>query len=852
MPRISWQLALFEINSEPTSIVTYNAAISACGKQSQWQRALHVLRLLQSRKVQASVVTYNAAMGACERNSRWQQALQFLLLLQERRLASAVTHLTAVAAAGKGRQWELACHLLSNTGEISAPERVASYNAALSAARGAWIAALKMLKDLHREELRSDVITFNAALVAGASWTDALSLLCAMALLRVGADAVSRNSVMASLRGGQWRLAVHLFSPGDPFSAAALARAAAEDSAASAASGAWRLAVQLARQVPQDLVTSNCALRGLRERWPHCLRIFNNLPAQRLQPDMITRTAVVSAGIPWQAALLISSHGDAALLVACLGRLADGAWARALRLVKDFSNSLRPSAALYTAAAGCAGKAWQVALALGTCTDGTEAVHGHWRAALSLGGLPEGDWPQAFRWLQRMLRARQAPGASCQRLVSVAGHGAWRPALELIASLPSFPLALCDAWLAETAKTDLGAARSFVWAPKRPPTSLLWALAAVHETRAAPIHGACREVFRALRRSPSKFALVTACWAADVLGAENPHFRRLAAEQVQAQLPLLSLPELSLALQSSGEVAAQRRVLELLGSHRFDFHFARDGKELLAIAFACHLAGGFCAALRRGLRRVLRRQGRALDAAGRSGAAERRLLPALEEEDMPRVVFGSGDRPVLLKPAGWEVYGQHAGLQLLSFARQLSSAPIHQDREHNYGFLHRLDVPSSGLILLARSYEAFYDLQLQLHCGQLQRSYTALSHGWAEPRTIRLRLYYHGAAASRGGRGKVAVSEVSQLLAAEVQDTSGVVTLQVWRIRTGRRHQIRASAAFCGHPLLRDRIYTSALIFLSDAQLCARNWLHRHFLGFRDAKGEPHEVFTGSWERDAG
>ena len=29
-------------------------------------------------------------------------------------------------------------------------------------------------------------------------------------------------------------------------------------------------------------------------------------------------------------------------------------------------------------------------------------------------------------------------------------------------------------------------------------------------------------------------------------------------------------------------------------------------------------------------------------------------------------------------------------------------------------------------------------------------------------------------------------------------------SVQVWRIRTGRRHQIRASAAFCGHPLLRD------------------------------------------------
>ncbi|CAE7904851.1 unnamed protein product, partial [Symbiodinium necroappetens] len=55
--------------------------------------------------------------------------------------------------------------------------------------------------------------------------------------------------------------------------------------------------------------------------------------------------------------------------------------------------------------------------------------------------------------------------------------------------------------------------------------------------------------------------------------------------------------------------------------------------------------------------------------------------------------------------------------------------PIFEDPGHYHGFLHRLDVPSSGLILVATSYEAYYDLQVQLHSGQVQRDYTVLHHG---------------------------------------------------------------------------------------------------------------------------
>ena len=52
-------------------------------------------------------------------------------------------------------------------------------------------------------------------------------------------------------------------------------------------------------------------------------------------------------------------------------------------------------------------------------------------------------------------------------------------------------------------------------------------------------------------------------------------------------------------------------------------------------------------------------------------------------------------------------------LRLLDFLRSSYTWPILRDEEVNYGFLHRLDVPSSGLILTAKSYEAYWSLRLQ-------------------------------------------------------------------------------------------------------------------------------------------
>lgn len=50
---------------EPDAI-TYNLAITACEKRSNWKNALEFSQEMGSRGVQPNVNTYNSAISACE------------------------------------------------------------------------------------------------------------------------------------------------------------------------------------------------------------------------------------------------------------------------------------------------------------------------------------------------------------------------------------------------------------------------------------------------------------------------------------------------------------------------------------------------------------------------------------------------------------------------------------------------------------------------------------------------------------------------------------------------------------------------------------------------------------------
>lgn len=168
--------------------------------------------------------------------------------------------------------------------------------------------------------------------------------------------------------------------------------------------------------------------------------------------------------------------------------------------------------------------------------------------------------------------------------------------------------------------------------------------------------------------------------------------------------------------------------------------------------------------------------------------------------------------------------------------------------------VHRLDKPTSGAIVFARTREAHSALSQQFEARDVEKVYLALVDGIPEPGEAEIDepIAPHP---SRVGRmlvshrgGKFARTDY------KVMERLGDFSLVGVQIFTGRTHQIRVHMAYVGHPLMVDPFYGRRTEFkLSELKgrrynlargkeerpLLARVPLHAHRLGFRHpADGE--------------
>ncbi|CAE7713835.1 yhcT, partial [Symbiodinium necroappetens] len=209
----------------------------------------------------------------------------------------------------------------------------------------------------------------------------------------------------------------------------------------------------------------------------------------------------------------------------------------------------------------------------------------------------------------------------------------------------------------------------------------------------------------------------------------------------------------------------------------------------------------------------------------------------------PRVELCLNDRLVLYKPPGWEVHDGFVPNQLRRFLQeQVGPLPLAYDQTHSFGFLHRLDVPSSGLVLAAKTYEAFYEMQVQLAAGLIRRKYLAMAHGWMPcSREVLASVSWGGGHPTRSGASGKASKTWFHVLARNAAATHALSLLSV-QIFTGRRHQIRSHLAHIGHPLARDELYASMATLSADLRLRTRTCLHRFSLSFKGSTGDNHDV----------
>ena len=187
-----------------------------------------------------------------------------------------------------------------------------------------------------------------------------------------------------------------------------------------------------------------------------------------------------------------------------------------------------------------------------------------------------------------------------------------------------------------------------------------------------------------------------------------------------------------------------------------------------------------------------------------------------------RVLFEDEAIVAIDKPAGVAVHGG-SGISFGIIEQLRQQRPESRFLE----LVHRLDLETSGVLLLAKKRAALTALHAMLRDGAVDKTYLALVRGrWPDPlRHIRLSL--HKYVTSEGER-RVHVSESGKAahslvrLRARWQNFSLVEV----DLKTGRTHQIRVHLSHLGYPLCGDDKYGD---FALNREL-ARVGLKRMFL----------------------
>lgn len=159
------------------------------------------------------------------------------------------------------------------------------------------------------------------------------------------------------------------------------------------------------------------------------------------------------------------------------------------------------------------------------------------------------------------------------------------------------------------------------------------------------------------------------------------------------------------------------------------------------------------------------------------------------------------------------------------------------------GFVHRLDLRTSGCILRAKNSWSFEQLKHQLRRGWMKKVYTCLVHGTIPPNCVH--VFVSNLTYDRHTRSTF-VDEHACDNSAEtwvrcskhlIGECSRRYSLCDVQIVTGRTHQIRAHMSLTGTPLVTDFKYNENFA-REDAEWCPRLFLHARRLCFWDGDQE--------------
>jgi len=225
------------------------------------------------------------------------------------------------------------------------------------------------------------------------------------------------------------------------------------------------------------------------------------------------------------------------------------------------------------------------------------------------------------------------------------------------------------------------------------------------------------------------------------------------------------------------------------------------------------------------------------------------------------VLFEDAGMIALDKPAGLHSAPLRAGETDTLLARAIARYPevgaVPGMKPVEPGLVHRLDRDTSGIVVVARTAEAFAAMRGQFDAGEARKEYRAICRRGLEPGgAAPARLSVQSRFAPFGpGRRTVRVVLPSEKAArvlreaspelyttdARVEAREGERVLLSVEIRKGFRHQVRAHLSHLGYPIFGDPLY--GVPVPPDAP--QRMYLHASGISLRNPlTGEPMRIVS--------
>lgn len=232
--------------------------------------------------------------------------------------------------------------------------------------------------------------------------------------------------------------------------------------------------------------------------------------------------------------------------------------------------------------------------------------------------------------------------------------------------------------------------------------------------------------------------------------------------------------------------------------------------------------------------------GRKLKKSDRLSAGDRieiEMLPPQETDVLPEkipldIVYEDQDVIVINKPKGLVVHpaaGHWSGTLVNALLYHCKDSLSGINGALRPGIVHRIDMDTSGLLIVAKNDFAHQALALQLQDHSLSRTYECVVHGTMrqESGTIDAPIGRHAV-----DRKKMAVTERNSKSAVthwRVLERFDRYTRLECALETGRTHQIRVHLSWKNHPILGDTVYGPKKTELGQSSQC----LHARSLSFR-------------------